>query len=329
MPTMLDRQHATEPGTVTVPAPPAAAEPVAAADDRPRMTRRQLAALVATPVALVLAGWGGAYLIYQRVRPAEPTAALDHRPPDGAKLFAQHCAACHGVRGDGAGATSPHLDPPARRFGEERFRLATTANGAPTDDDLLAVVRDGIPGSAMPAFAQLAEEERRALVGHVRGLAREALFARIFRKAEQEGSADPADVAEAVENLLRPGPTVEVPAQLAAATPQSVAHGRQLYAQNCASCHGPEGRGDGPQVKDLKNENGWPTRPRDLTRGVFKGGGDPGRLYARILVGMPGTPMPASTTLKPEDVGDLVNFVLSLSGSGSTAPAGVDRASNP
>jgi hypothetical protein len=63
----------------------------------------------------------------------------------------------------------------------------------------------------------------------------------------------------------------------------------------------------------MKNDNGWPTRPRDLARGVFKSGAERDRLYTRILLGMPGTPMPGSPSLKPEELGDLVNFVLSLS----------------
>lgn len=281
-----------------------------------RLGRGQKAVLIVTPIVLTALAWGGAYLHLRASRTADAgraTAAGARPAPDGVKLFARHCASCHGERGNGGGLISPLLDPPARRFGEERFRLASTANGVPTDGDLLAVVRDGIPGTAMPAFAHLTDDERTALVGHVRGLTREALFARIFRKAGEEGGADPAEVAEAVETMLRPGAPVEVPTGLAAATPESVAHGRQLYTQNCASCHGPEGRGDGPQVKDLKNENGWPTRPRDLTRGVFKGGGGPERLYARIVLGMPGTPMPASTALKPQEVGDLIAYVLSLS----------------
>jgi mono/diheme cytochrome c family protein len=70
-------------------------------------------------------------------------------------------------------------------------------------------------------------------------------------------------------------------------------------------------------VKELKNENGRPTHPRDLTRGGYKGGGAPERLYARILVGMPGTPMPASNTLKPDEVCDLVHYVRSLAPNGS------------
>jgi mono/diheme cytochrome c family protein len=66
-------------------------------------------------------------------------------------------------------------------------------------------------------------------------------------------------------------------------------------------------------VKELKNADGSPTRPRDLAGGNFKGGGEHRQLYARILIGMPGTPMPASDKLKPEEVGDVINYVRSLS----------------
>jgi mono/diheme cytochrome c family protein len=293
-----------------------------------RLGAGKKAILVATPVALAALAWGGAYLHLVSVRAAEArrTAAAAAHPaaPDGATLYTQHCAACHGARGDGVGATSPYLETPARRFGEERFRLASTANGVPTDDDLVAVVRNGIPGTAMPSFAHLSDGERKALAGHVLGLTRERLFAKVFRKAEEEGGADPAEVAEAVENMLRPGAPVEVPRPFAAATPESITHGRQLYTQNCASCHGPEGRGDGPQVKDLRNENGLPTRPRDLTRGVFKGGSDPARLYARIALGMPGTPMPASATLRPEEIADVINYIRSLSRQEPVTLSGTD-----
>ena len=89
----------------------------------------------------------------------------------------------------------------------------------------------------------------------------------------------------------------------------------------CAKCHGPDGHGDGPQTKDptFKNDDGTPAHPRDLTAGVFKGGRDPRQIYARIMLGMPGTPMPASNTLKPQEVDDLIGYVLSLS---QPAPGG-------
>jgi hypothetical protein len=56
-----------------------------------------------------------------------------------------------------------------------------------------------------------------------------------------------------------------------------------------------------------------PTRPRDFGRGLFKGGRDPHQLYARIKKGMPGSPMPSADQLNPEQIGDVINFVLSLS----------------
>ena len=114
---------------------------------------------------------------------------------------------------------------------------------------------------------------------------------------------------------MHPVPPLELPAQFAPATADSLANGRKVYLQNCAQCHGPEGRGDGAQVKDpnFKNEDGSPARPRDLTQGVYKGGGEPEQLYARILLGIPGTPMPsAPSTLTPRDVEDLVAYVQSL-----------------
>jgi mono/diheme cytochrome c family protein len=71
----------------------------------------------------------------------------------------------------------------------------------------------------------------------------------------------------------------------------------------------------------MKNDNGQPTKPRDLARGIFKGGGEPNRLYCRIALGIPGTPMPASNAaLKPPEIGDLVNFVLSLSANANQPP---------
>ncbi len=35
------------------------------------------------------------------------------------------------------------------------------------------------------------------------------------------------------------------------ATPDNIEAGRRLFAENCATCHGASGRGDGPAAKDL------------------------------------------------------------------------------
>jgi mono/diheme cytochrome c family protein len=46
--------------------------------------------------------------------------------------------------------------------------------------------------------------------------------------------------------------------------PASTAPGQQIYAQRCASCHGPDGRGNGPAAPSMI------PRPRDFTAGQFK-----------------------------------------------------------
>jgi DMSO reductase family type II enzyme heme b subunit len=76
-------------------------------------------------------------------------------------------------------------------------------------------------------------------------------------------------------------------------------------------CHGDTGKGDG--TKDQRDDSGIPTQPRDFTRGIFKGGRDTLQLYARIRLGMRGTPMPGMPQMPTNQIGDLINYVLSLS----------------
>lgn len=74
--------------------------------------------------------------------------------PDGARLYARHCAACHG--NDGAGGVGVPLALPAFQ--------------AQADDAYLRLtIRLGRPGRVMPAFDQLSDAEVDAIVRHVRG----------------------------------------------------------------------------------------------------------------------------------------------------------------
>jgi hypothetical protein len=61
------------------------------------------------------------------------------------------------------------------------------------------------------------------------------------------------------------------------------------------------------------DDEGYPTRPRDLTRGIFKGGYDPASLFLRVARGMPGTPMPSAPALTEPQVVELVHYLRSLS----------------
>src|SRR5262245_61200255 len=164
MPATLD------PPTVTDPAPAARPEPALTPRAAGGLTTPQKVSLVVVPIVLAVLAWGGGLAFYDRVGASPPAPAPAKGEPDGAKLFARYCAFCHGGQGKGAGRAVHCRNPPARRVWEERFKLVTTANGVPTDDDLMSVFRHGIPGTAMPPFAELSDAELRAVVGHVRRL---------------------------------------------------------------------------------------------------------------------------------------------------------------
>ena len=123
-------------------------------------------------------------------------------------------------------------------------------------------------------------------------------------------------------------PKEERPAPGDAQYRQSVANGRILFLSadtKCAACHGESGRGDGPQTttyqKSSAGENPKPglfddwgnkIQPRDLTKGIYRGGRRPIDLFRRIRVGIKGTPMPTFGALTDRQVWDLVNYVMSI-----------------
>jgi hypothetical protein len=62
-----------------------------------------------------------------------------------------------------------------------------------------------------------------------------------------------------------------------------------------------------------------PTRPRDLTAGVFKGSPEPEQVYRRIVAGLPGSPMPQSAYLWGDDAWHLTRYVLGMSSTAQRA----------
>lgn len=234
------------------------------------------------------------------------------KPATAAELYAQHCAACHGTKGDATGLAAKFVFPKPRDFRSGKFRLVSTSNGIPTPDDIVAVVRRGMPGSSMPPWVHLGDEAIKMLTEHVLTLRRDG--AREILKAAAAESDDEMSEEELqgiVTRLTTPGEVVAVP-DLGKPTSQAVAHGKELYAtKGCLQCHGATGKGDGQQ--QMVDAEGLPTRPRDFTRGIFKGSPDAVSVWRRIASGMPGTPMPSSQSLTPGEIGDLTHFVLSLS----------------
>ena len=88
---------------------------------------------------------------------------------------------------------------------------------------------------------------------------------------------------------------------------ESIAIGQELFNQDCAVCHGPEGQGDGPNAMSL------PSPPADFGAGHTATHTD-GDLFFWILQGIDQTPMPAfESQLTEAQAWHLVNYVRRLS----------------
>jgi mono/diheme cytochrome c family protein/plastocyanin len=80
-------------------------------------------------------------------------------------------------------------------------------------------------------------------------------------------------------------------------TSQTLAAGQQLYAANCAACHGERGAGDGPMASVLASQSTSEFGSSTLTPTAFTDpsimlGASPARLQGKIIRGGMGTGMP-------------------------------------
>ena len=95
---------------------------------------------------------------------AYPVPLAPSNVPDvrlGAKVYAEHCASCHGMTGDGMGPVGKALNPlPVAFTNKERARQRSLFA-------LYQAVSQGIDGTAMPAFGQLSEDDRWAVATYL------------------------------------------------------------------------------------------------------------------------------------------------------------------
>lgn len=97
------------------------------------------------------------------------TFAAAETAPDGERgrlIFEQRCAICHGKEGRGDGAQAPYLSPrPAS--------LVSAGTSVKSDQDLLKIIANGKPRTAMRGWKDiLTDEEQREVLQHIRTLVR-------------------------------------------------------------------------------------------------------------------------------------------------------------
>ena len=219
---------------------------------------------------------------------------VDATVVEGERVYATHCASCHGAGGDGTGPKSKTLDPKPRDFRLGIFKWKSSRiQEKPLRHDLRETLRLGLPGTAMPSFAELPEADRNAVVEYVRwlGMAGESEF-RLALEFEADFSSKAvnarivqgmqmADIKKEAVNEVNGGLSESIDETLAflqerwknaeletgivrptGATPTddaSITRGRDLFLSQrtkCNACHGNDGKGDGRVTRDYWNVPG-------------------------------------------------------------------------
>jgi mono/diheme cytochrome c family protein len=240
-------------------------------------------------------------LLRTRVAPSDAVVAtVEAQGPDlgtdaqreaGRATYAKNCSQCHGEKGDGEGYGTPHLFPRPRDFTTGRFKIRTTPSGAlPTHQDLVNIIRRGMPYTSMPAWPELSDQDVSNLAYYIKS------FSQDFSNAER--------VPQPMELPSAP-----------AVTDESVELGKKLYVEiGCVKCHGMLGRGDGPSATTLVDDSGYPIRAADLTqRWTFRGGATREEIFRTMTTGLNGTPMPSfSDAMSPEQRWAITDYIVSL-----------------
>ncbi len=206
----------------------------------------------------------------------------------GQVVFVENCAHCHGLAGDGTGWDGAYLNPKPANFhdmaGEQMTQQAQAEH--------LAKVTFGIQGAAMPTWGEwLPEEQRWDAIKYL--MANWMTGEPSNQSVYGNGDVAANFVTLSQDDWIGEGHVI------------STTHGAELYATHCATCHGDNGAGDGPGVKD--NASGGPA--------PFPAGLSEPYVFWRTWEGVPDSQMPPfQWMLSESDVWDIVADLMNKIG---------------
>ena len=208
----------------------------------------------------------------------------------GKEYYFKLCVHCHGEEGEGDGGASKHIFPQPRELSQGVFKFhATQTNTLPLDEDIVRTIKQGIPGTAMPAWDDILSDE---IINSI------VKFIKTFS--------------------VRFG--MEVPGRKIAISMEppfdslSIAYGKKIYKElRCEKCHGENGSKEGELSKTLKTFRGTNWFVYDLRRkNFYKAGSSGSAIYRTLATGLDGSPMNAYDYISDFERWHLVHFLQSL-----------------
>jgi len=247
----------------------------------------------------------------------------------GKDLYDFRCAVCHGDTGTGDGVAAEFMYPKPRDFSLGLFKYKTSPSGKmPKDKDLFDTIKQGLSGTSMPGWSSLLSDKQiQSLIPVIKGFDISASWAPEEAEDEtfdEEGRYTRMDFIQVSDN--------EELTERIAYSEESANQGKVRFEKVCGQCHGKQGRGNITSGKKLEDDWGNRIWPRDLTKPgswrVTEVAGDSdksrdatiGKIYQRLSIGIPGTPMPAHRAvdegnkdpLSTEDRWHVAHYVYSL-----------------
>ncbi|MFO0748804.1 MAG: cytochrome c [Myxococcota bacterium] len=87
----------------------------------------------------------------------------------GKDLYNRYCVTCHGFDGKAETPTARQLDPKPRDFTAAQFKhKASPGDALPSDAELGNVVKNGVPGTGMPAWQNLDARDLDAVLQYLK-----------------------------------------------------------------------------------------------------------------------------------------------------------------
>lgn len=155
--------------------------------------------------------------LYWQIIRTYNVAIAPRRAPDlatAATVYQSHCAACHGLQGQGDGPAGANLDPAPRNFHERQSVDQRSVYG------FYNTITLGVEGTGMGSFRTLSEDERWGLAFYVSTLGQEARAlaegSRLWQQGVGQGwFPDLASVATATASAVQAAHGAEAPLVLA------------------------------------------------------------------------------------------------------------------